>query len=265
VNDRLVAMDDEGLGAAVAAAFGALDWPPSPDLAPEVAETVRRARRAGIDRIPLGLARRRRRIWLLVAAILLLTAAAVGAAKLVIDLGAVVVERLPGTPSASASLNPADLGVPVSVERAGQIVGFEPLVPTSLGPPDRVWVDRATVGFEPTQRAPRIVMAWRPDEELPRIPGSGWGAVVLEFGGEANVAAKIVHDNADGLRMVTVHGRSGYWIPGEHELRLLTPSGLRTFRIRGNVLVWNERPGLVLRVETALPLGRAIRIGDGFG
>jgi hypothetical protein len=265
VNDRLAAMDDEALGGALSAAFEALDWPPSPDLTPKVGESLRKARRDGITHIPLGLPRRRRTVWLIAAAILLLSAAAVGAAKLVIDLGAVEVKRLPGVPSATETLGPEDLGIPVSLARAGQIAGFEPLVPAALGSPDRVWVDEAAPGFDPAERVARIVMAWQPRDGLPRIPGSDWGAVVLEFAGEANVAAKVVYEDTGRLRPVTVHGRPGYLISGEHELRLLTRSGLRTFRIRGNVVVWNERPGLVLRIETALPATRAVRIGNGFG
>jgi hypothetical protein len=265
VNDRLAAMGDEELGRSIAVALEALDWPPTPDVAPSVVESIRDARRTGITHLPLGLPHRRRTVWLIAAAILLLSAAAVGAAKFVIDLGAVEVVRVPGTPSASATIDPADLGTPVSLEQAGQIAGFEPLVPSALGSPDRVWVDEAVVGFDQPERTVRIVMAWRPGVGLPRIPGSAWGALVLEFGGEADVASKMIYAETGRVRGVTVHGRDGYWITGEHGLRLLTRSGLRTFRIRGNVLVWNERPGLVLRIETALSATSAIRIGNRFG
>lgn len=264
MNDRLAAMGEEELGAALSAALDALDWPVGSDVTPGVAESIRKARRAGISHIPLGLPRRRRTVFLIAAAILLLSAAAVGAAKLVIDLGAVEVKRLPGAPSATATIGPRDLGEPVSLARAGHIAGFEPLVPSALGAPDRIWVDEAAAGFDESERVARIVMAWRPRDGLPRIQGSGWGAVVLEFSGEANVAAKVVYEETGRLRTVTVHGREGYSVAGTHELRLLTRSGLQTFLIRGSVLVWSERPGLVLRIETALPRNRALHFADSF-
>ena len=60
MSDRLATMDDEELGGSIGVAFGTLDWPPTPDLAPRVAESIRQARRAGIDHIPLRIPHRRR-------------------------------------------------------------------------------------------------------------------------------------------------------------------------------------------------------------
>ncbi len=196
----------------------------------------------------------------MIAAILLVAGAAI-AAKLVIDLGALTVELVPGRPTSLPSLTPvgADLGRPVTLEEAADIAGFTPFVPAALGPPDRVWVDEAMTSFETSDRSVRLVMAWRPNADLPQIPGTRWGAVLMEFDGEANVATKIVYAETGSLRRALVDGRSAFWTTGHHELDLLGPDGLRRYLVTGNVLLWDEA-GLTARLETAL--GKHAAIAD---
>ena len=98
---RLRSMSDDELGRALAGLD--LAWPPDPDLAPRVIAATRGRRHPKILRLPLS---RTKRILLIAAATVLLLAGAAVAARFLVDLGAVVVERTPGPvaqPSSTAS------------------------------------------------------------------------------------------------------------------------------------------------------------------
>ncbi|HET9671826.1 MAG TPA: hypothetical protein VFQ40_03140, partial [Actinomycetota bacterium] len=88
MSDRLRQLSDDRLGAALASLD--VGWPATPDLAPAVRARVTAAP-AEVVRLPR---RRRTKVLLIAAAVTLLRAGAAVAAKLVIDLGAVVV-RVP--------------------------------------------------------------------------------------------------------------------------------------------------------------------------
>ena len=262
---RLQSMSDELLGRALAETAADLAWPATPDLGPAVAASiVERERVPGLARPRLGLPSRRRVLLLVAAAVLVLAAAAV-AAKLVIDLGAVSVEVIPGRPTAlpSAPATEADFGIPVSLARAARIAGFDPLVPEALGTPERVWVDRGAVSYTGDEAA-RVVLAWRPGPGLPAIPGTTWGAVLMQFEGAADAAVKLVFEDAGTMGPAYVNGTDGYWITGDHELDLLTPSGVHPVRVTGNVLLWNDQ-GLALRLETRVDKAETIRLAETAG
>lgn len=265
MNGRLQGMSDELLGQALAGVAPDLAWPATPDLARAVAETItQRERVPGLAPPRLWMPSRRRVVVLIAAAILVLAAAAV-AAKLVIDLGAVSVQVIPGRPTAlpSAPATDADFGTPVSMDRAARIAGFAPLVPDGLGAPDRVWVDRGAVSYT-GETASRIVLAWRPGPGLPPIAGSTWGAVLMQFEGSTDSAVKLVFEEGNRLGEAYVNGTPAYWVTGEHELDLLTPSGVQAVRVTGQVLLWNDQ-GLALRLETDLDKAQAIRIAESAG
>jgi hypothetical protein len=65
------------------------------------------------------------------------------------------------------------------------------------------------------------------------------------------------------IRGATVNGHPGFWIEGQpHELFFLDRNGQpipQTVRLAGNVLVW-QQGALLLRIESALPLDRALMI-----
>jgi hypothetical protein len=251
-------LTDDELGQALARAFPATAWPPTPEIVPAVAEALGGARRRPIPaRLPMD--RRRRRI-LLIAAALLALAAVAAATKLVIDLGAIAIETIPGRPTAvGAGPDPGAFGAPVDLGSAAATAGFEPLVPASLGPPDRVWVDRGPVSYE--AEGSRIVLAWRPRPDLPRIPGSDWGAVLMQFRGTADVAFKFVYEDTGRLDEAFVDGRTAYWTTGRHRLDLLTDEGVVTLDVRGHVLLWDEGD-VAMRLETLLPHDRATEIAE---
>ena len=85
MSERLRAMSDDELGAALAGID--LDWPPTPDLATSVGAATRRPT-PRVVRLPLP---RSRRILLIAAALVVLLAGAAVAARIVFDIGAVVV------------------------------------------------------------------------------------------------------------------------------------------------------------------------------
>ena len=262
--DRLRALADEDLGAAIRASEPA--WPASPPLAPIVAERIRESERLPQLRPRLSLPSRRRTVLILVAATLLLAAAAV-AARLVVRIGAETVTVVPGPPTSLPSdvLSPAVLGDPTSLGAAAATTGFEPLVPARLGEPAGVWVG-ATPAGETGSHGSRVVLAWQPTPALPAVDDLPWGAVLIEFHGQSELAAKSMYEGTGQIRGVTVDGRNGLWLTGQHTIALAPMDGGESLELRvtGNVLVW-QRGDLTLRLETALGLPSALEVARSIG
>jgi hypothetical protein len=265
--DRLRALTDDQLGAELAALAPSIRWPRTPDVATRAEHAIREAeRRPSLAPTLLSLPSRRRTVLVIAAALLLLAAAAF-AAKLVIDIGAASIAVIPGRPTAlpTATVTGGDLGRPVTIEEAASIAGFRPGLPGALGPPDRTWVDRARVDFPPAQPVARVALAWRPRPDLPRIPGSRFGAILMAFEGESTAISKTLSEQTDRSGEAIVDGRTGFWTTGPHELDLLAPGGgTSTFLVRGTVVVW-QAEGLTYRLETSLSREAAIRLADGVG
>ena len=241
--DRLTRMDDEQLGRAIHGLERMLLVPEPPDVAAAVAGAIRSGRRPR-RRLSTGI-----RVAILVAAAIVLLAAAAAAARLVIDVGGIRIEPPPTTtPSPAPPLTGPAFGEPTSLAAAEAEAGFRPIVPRALGQPDRVWIAR---GNDPGSIL--IAMAWVPRPGLPRIPGTPYGASLIEVSGQAEFVAKLVD-----VRFLEVsHGV--YWIHRPHQVELLTGSGTRTFTVTGNVLIW-QHGDLALRLETNLPEPDALRI-----
>ncbi|MGZ5213922.1 MAG: hypothetical protein ACXWXM_09435 [Actinomycetota bacterium] len=255
MTERLRGLDDDALGRALKATARQIDWPPSPDLAGRVTgELLDRERHPSLARPRLSLPHRRRTLLLVVAGVVLLAAAAV-AAKVVIDLGALTIDTIPGRPTAlpSAIASGPTVGHPATIGEAEQEAGFAAKVPGSLGAPDQVWVDSAQDGT-------RIVLGWSEDDALPAIDGLPWGALLYEFHGQMEQASKGVFMDGNTFESVDVGGQDGIWITGEHELDVVTHEGTYArYRVTDNVLVW-DAGGIVLRLETSLDRVAAIRI-----
>ena len=243
--DRLTRMDDDALGRAVRALEPMLLVPPSPDVAGPVSDAIRAGRRPR-RRVSSGV-----RLAIVVAAALLLLATAAVAARWVIDLGGIRIEPPPTT---SASVSPPPLtgpafGTPMHLAAAERAAGFEAIVPERLGRPDRVWL---SAGDEPGSVL--LAMAWFPRPGLPRIPGTPYGASLIEVHGTADLVAK--HVEAGRVELAEP---GAYWIHGEHEVELLAGDHTSVFVVKGNVLIWQDG-ALALRLETALPKAGALAI-----
>jgi hypothetical protein len=243
--ERLTRMDDEELGRALRALEPMLLIPQAPDVAGPVHDAIRSGRRPR-TRFGSGV-----RVAILVAAALLLLATAAAAARWVIDLGGIRIEPPPtASPSTSRPplIGPA-FGEPMTLAAAQEAAGFRAIVPPQLGRPDRVWL---ASGDDPGSVL--LAMAWYPRPGLPRIPGTPYGASLIEVRGDADLVAKRIE-----VRFVELPAPATYWIDTEHEVELLTGDGTRVFVVRGNVLVWQDGL-LALRLETALPKADALRI-----
>src|SRR5206468_7830849 len=171
-------MDDEQLGRALHGLEPMLLAPRGPDVTGGVAEAIRSGRR------PRRRLSSRVRLAILIAAALLLLATAAAAARLVIDVGGIRIEP-PVTSSPTASgppLNGPAFGLPMSLTHAEAASGFRAIVPGALGRPDRIWL---ASGDEPDSVL--LAMAWFPRPGLPRIPGTPFGASLIEVPGTADL------------------------------------------------------------------------------
>jgi hypothetical protein len=256
MSERLRSMGVEELGEALSALD--IAWPSTPDLARSVMATTRAARSPRVVRLPLS---RSKRIMLIAAATVLLLAGAAVAAKIAIDLGAVVVEVTPSVPGPDPTTSIAPTGEPVTLEEAGALLGRPVAVPGRLGRPDRIWADEI---FSDAGEVRRVTLAWRARSGLPEISGTRFGAVLMVFEGDANQASKVLYEDTGVLRFQTVDGVEYYWTTGTHLLELLTGEGVVFVRVEGNVLLWRDGP-FTMRLETSLARADALRIAASAG
>lgn len=252
MTDRIRSMSDEQLGAALASLD--IDWPDTPDLTARVTAALAAPPRGRVVRMPLS---RRTRVLLIAAVTTFLIAGAAVAARLVIDLGAVVV-RVTEAPTVAPSTSPLPFGRPIDLDRAADLLGDDVDVPVALGQPDRVWADQVVTD---AGTVVRVTLAWRPRADFPAIEGSGFGAVLMRFEGNFEIASKEVHEDTGSLEPVRVGSTEGFWTTGPHLLKLLTAEGIAFVRVDGNVLLWREGPD-TLRLETSLPQTEAVRIAE---
>jgi hypothetical protein len=251
MSDRIRSMSDDELGGALATLD--VEWAATPELAPGVVARVSSERHPHVVRLPLS---RPKRIALIAAATVLLLAGAAVAAKIIIDLGAVVVEYTPSRPGLLPTPSIVPTGEPITLREASVLLGRDVALPTQLGEPDRVWADTA---FTESGKVPRVTLAWRARPGLPQIEGARYGAVLVVFEGDANQASKEIYEDTGVLRFETVDGVDYYWTKGTHLLQLLTSEGVIYVRVDGNVLLWRDGPH-TMRLETALPKAEVMRI-----
>jgi hypothetical protein len=251
MSERIRSMSDDELGGALATLD--VDWAATPEFAPEVMVRVSSDRLPRVVRLPLS---RPRRILLIAAATVLLLAGAAVAAKIIIDLGAVVVEVTPSRPGLLPTPSTVPTGETITLREAGTLLGQDVALPPQLGEPDRVWADTV---FTESGKVPRVTIAWRARPGLPQIEGARYGAVLVVFEGDANQASKELYADTGVLQVGTVDGVDYYWTRGTHLLQLLTGEGVVYVRVEGNVLLWREGSH-TMRLETALPKAEVLRI-----
>lgn len=256
MSQRLRAMGDDDLGTALSTLD--IEWPSTPDLAPAVMTRVSTQGHPGLVRLPLS---RSKRIMLIAAATVLLLAGAAVAAKIIIDLGAVVLRVTPNRPGLLPTPSIAPTGQPVTLEEAAALLERDVPIPETLGRPDRVWADRV---FTEVGRVARVTLAWRARPDLPEISETRYGAILMVFEGDANLASKEVYEDTGVLQFETVHGVDYYWTTGTHLLELLTGDGVAFVRVEGNVLLWRDGAH-TMRLESSLPMTEALRIAASAG
>ena len=239
----------------------ALELPAAPDLVDAVRSRI------GKEREP----RLRTRRWLVVAiaalGLTLAAAMAVPQARTAIleflHIRGASVEKVPTLPSAStAGTLPAvpnaglNLGEPVSLEEAREVVSFEIVQPElpGLGSADSIYVDQATPGGQ-------VFFLWG-TEARPQV-------LLSEFRGDLN--RELIEKQAGPgttIEPVSVQGGApGFWVGGaNHAVYYLDPDGQireETIRLSRNALLW-ERNDLTLRLEgdfgkdVALELARTV-------
>ncbi|MGH2640635.1 MAG: hypothetical protein ACRDGO_02935 [Actinomycetota bacterium] len=256
MSERLRSMSDDDL--AVALSSLDIEWPPTPALSSSVMARASAGRPPSVVRLPVS---RPKRTLLIAAATALLLAGTAIAAKIAIDLGAVVVEVTPSHPGILPTPSIAPTGEPVTLEEAGVLLGREVAFPADLGRPTRVWADEV---FTERGEVARVTLAWPARLGLPEISDTGSGAILMVFEGDANLASKELYENTGVLEFETVDGVDYYWTTGTHLLELLTSEGVAYVRVEGNVLLWRDGPH-TMRLETSLPKAEVIRIAASTG
>jgi hypothetical protein len=226
-------------------------WP-NADLAGPVGSELRAGRRTRRPLPALALWPRRRVLALILVGLLLISSTAV-AAKLAI--GAITIETVPGltSPTGSAPAPPrAALGRAVSLEEAPNEVGMRIATPAYLGAPDGVFVGPSSAGGK------RVSLTWTAAEGQPRLDGTPWGYLLMEFVGADPGAAVKETIPQTRISFVRVSGSRGYWIHGPHQL--LLPGG-GSLHLGGSVLLW-ARSGVTYRLESTLAEAAAVRLAE---
>ncbi|HXH77481.1 hypothetical protein [Nocardioides sp.] len=154
--------------------------------------------------------------------------------------GVLVVEDQPPT-TAEPTVPAEPQGL--SLQRAGTLAGFTPLVPAELGAPDGVSVSADRY---------RVSLSW----------GSGADTVRLDqFEGTLDpVFWKMVTD----AQIITIDAGDALWLPTPHGVSVVADDGSRRRlapRTAAPTLVWTQGD-LTLRLEGDQSLERAIEIAD---
>ena len=240
------------------------------ETAPERDRAGARQRVSLGDRLADRLGSRSRVVAVLVAGLLLLAGAAVAVG---LTVGRIVLQPAetpapastgPGaSPTASPSrppeptFLPLGLGARVELEQARRSVDFALRIPAPEGPAggiDEVRLNRAVPGG-------MVSFVYRPAPGLPEIGRSGAGMVITQFGGDVEGLKEF--DPARPPVPVDVNGEDGLFVGGEHSFLFVDADGelrLGSRRVVGSTLIWQSSDGVVLRIESALPLRRVLPI-----
>jgi hypothetical protein len=214
-----------------------LAFPWEPDLVPAV--QARLAAPSPARRVPS------RRVLVLAFAVLVVAlgaAFAVAPARTAIlrffHIGGETVERVETLPPASRGSPVEGLAGPMSLRRAVERAGFQPLLPPRH---ERIY---AADGILATYLGPRTALT--------------------EARGDLGMSKKVV-SGATRVEPVRVNGWDGLWIAGApHVVMYFDSTGRGRFkhvRLVGNVLVW-ARGSVTLRIEGPLTKAEALRLAS---
>jgi hypothetical protein len=270
-------MPQDELELRLSALAGAVDLPPTPNLAASVGRRLReRAALASATPASAGprpLRRSLPRAVLLAAALALLVVGAAFAVRFGLELLSIETGPLPTSlPSPGAPTHPSPgsttsgrpgaglgLGLLVDLEAAEASTPFPILVPADLGPPDAVYLGGAALRGQ-------VALVYAADEDLPASDLlGGAGLLVTQNRGEADdgLASKLADAKLATVEPVDVDGAPGVWISGQpHVFWYFDPSGAAiedSRRLVGDTLAW-ERDGILYRIEGAIDLERALAV-----
>ena len=242
----------------------ALDWPPPRDISPTVGAAIRR---------PAAAAPARRNRWArwspaprpaLVAAAVVLVVAGVLAAwptarqavASLLGIGGVEVRVTedPLTPGTAA----LDLGPPVSLADARARAGFD-LEMLDLGQPSSMHLDsRAPGGI--------VHLVYDPRSDLPPAQPSGIGALHTQFRSTSDpLFTKEAVAGSGAITTTEVDGQFALWVTGPSHVLVPRRNGepvLDEARLSANALVWTTPQGVTHRLESALPMTRAVELAE---
>ena len=155
--------------------------------------------------------------------------------------------------------NELRLGDSVTLAQARSLVGFEVPVPSELGAPDEIYYNEFVSDGQ-------ISLVYRERDDLPRAPGTRVGAIITQF--EANFLDQEFYEKflpgSATVREVTVSGVRGVWIDQAHAIIFRDAEGrqdVEESRLSGPSLIW-EKDGIVYRIESRLPLDRAVTVAE---
>lgn len=145
-----------------------------------------------------------------------------------------------------------EFGASLTLDQAREKLGGRLVLPPSLGEPAEVYALGGSEGEG-------VAVVYLRRAGLPPLGGTGAGLVLTEI----PVQLRSMYSGGDprespGVEEVKVVGGRGYWAPGSATLSHPLD---RSVHPPANVLVW-EQGGLVLRLETELPKGEAVRLAE---
>ena len=241
----------------------AIDWPDH-DVASRVGQRLRTDASAAV--VPITRHRRWRTAAAVAAAAVVVTFSIPASRAAVGDWLGVSGDRIevsstPPTVTTPPGPVDLDLGPEVALGDLRSEVGFNMPVPRVSGfeHPDEVHVARPPAGGEAT-------LVYRARTDLPSVDSTGVGMLISAF--RADVDSGLFNKTVgpdSRLEIVTVQGRTGYWIEGApHEFLYIDAAGdvvPERVRLAGNVLLW-EVDGITVRIESGLARDDVIHIAD---
>jgi hypothetical protein len=151
------------------------------------------------------------------------------------------------------------LGRRITLSEARSLVDFEVVVPDALGAPDEVYYDEFVSDGQ-------ISLVYRERDNLPQAPGTSVGAIVTQFEADfldQQFYQKFPTRSATVLE-VSVDDVRAAWIDQPHAIIFRSADGAvdsEDSRLSGPSLIW-EKDGIVYRLESRLPLNRAITTAE---
>ena len=252
-------MSTEQLERSLRALAADVDWPPTRDLAAQIAGTItsRNAR-------PPARAPRLRPVLVGAAVVVTLAVATLvaspGARSAVASwfgLGGVAVERT--TEAQTPATQELNLGEPTTLEAAQDAVDF-PVRGVDLDNP-QVYLDRSVPNG-------MVSLVYPPQRGAPATSTPGVGAVLSLFSGDTadpTFTKEILRGPSHVEFIPFGADRFALWVSGPSHLLLRNDNGqpLRhTSRLSANALVWTARNGVTYRLESALEMDAAVRLAE---